>query len=55
MLLVHYAVRHLMSRVAADHDTDPDRVSFIRSLRREEKVMSEGRLPTSTFSVVGGM
>jgi len=33
MLLVHYAVRVLMARVAADHDTDPDRVSFIRSLR----------------------
>lgn len=33
MLLVHYAVRVLMARVAADRDTDPDRVSFIRSLR----------------------
>lgn len=33
MLLIHYAVRVLMARVAADHDTDPDRVSFIRSLR----------------------
>jgi len=33
MLLVHYAVRVLMWRVAADQDADPDRVSFIRSLR----------------------
>lgn len=33
MLLVHYAVRVLMWRVVADQDADPDRVSFIRSLR----------------------
>ena len=33
MLLVHYAIRALMAQVATDLNTDPDRVSFIRSLR----------------------
>ena len=32
-LLVHHAIRHLMHEAAADGDTDPDRISFIRSLR----------------------
>ena len=33
MLLVHYAIRALMAQVATELNTDPDRVSFIRSLR----------------------
>ena len=33
MLLVHYAIRALMAQVAAELNTDPDRISFIRSLR----------------------
>lgn len=32
-LLVHYAVRTLMHQAAADDGIDPDRVSFIRTLR----------------------
>jgi len=32
-LLVHYALRALMHQAALDHDLDPDRLSFIRSLR----------------------
>jgi hypothetical protein len=33
LLLVHYAIRALMTQVATELNTDPDRVSFIRSLR----------------------
>jgi hypothetical protein len=32
-LLVHHAIRTLMHRAAHDHDHDPDRISFVRSLR----------------------
>jgi hypothetical protein len=32
-LLVHHAIRHLMHQAAQDGDHDPDRISFIRSLR----------------------
>jgi hypothetical protein len=32
-LLVHHAIRHLMHQAAWQADHDPDRVSFIRSLR----------------------
>jgi hypothetical protein len=32
-LLVHYAIRALMHQAALDADTDPDRLSFTRSLR----------------------
>jgi hypothetical protein len=32
-LLVHHAIRRLMHQAALDHHLDPDRVSFIRSLR----------------------
>jgi hypothetical protein len=32
-LLVHHAIRRLMHQAALDHKVDPDRVSFIRSLR----------------------
>ena len=33
MLCVHHAIRWLMHTVALDVDEDPDRLSFIRSLR----------------------
>ncbi len=32
-LCVHWAIRWLMHTVAADADTDPDRISFTRTLR----------------------
>ena len=32
-LLVHYAIRALMHQAALDKGTDPDRVSFTRTLR----------------------
>lgn len=32
-LLVHHAIRHLMHQAARHADHDPDRISFIRSLR----------------------
>jgi hypothetical protein len=33
LLLTHYAVRHLMTEAADEADIDPDRLSFLRSLR----------------------
>jgi hypothetical protein len=33
LLLTHYSVRHLMCRAADEADVDPDRLSFVRSLR----------------------
>jgi hypothetical protein len=33
MLLVHHAIRRLMHQAALDHQVDPDRLSFVRSLR----------------------
>jgi hypothetical protein len=33
LLLTHYAIRHLMFEAADDIDTDPDRISFLRTLR----------------------
>jgi hypothetical protein len=33
MLCVHYAIRALISRAAAEGDIDPDRLSFTRALR----------------------
>jgi hypothetical protein len=32
-LLVHHAIRYLMHQAARQADHDPDRISFIRSLR----------------------
>jgi hypothetical protein len=32
-LLVHHAIRRLMHQAALDHQVDPDRLSFVRSLR----------------------
>jgi Insertion element 4 transposase N-terminal/Transposase DDE domain len=33
LLLTHYAIRHLMTEAADQADVDPDRLSFLRSLR----------------------
>lgn len=33
LLLTHYAIRHLMTEAAEQAENDPDRLSFIRSLR----------------------
>jgi hypothetical protein len=33
LLLTHYCIRHLMCRAADEADVDPDRLSFMRSLR----------------------
>jgi hypothetical protein len=33
LLLTHYAIRHLMAEAAEQADIDPDRLSFMRSLR----------------------
>lgn len=33
LLLTHYAIRHLMFEAADDIDTEPDRISFLRTLR----------------------
>ena len=33
MLLVHHAIRRLLHQAALDHRVDPDRLSFVRSLR----------------------
>lgn len=33
LLLTHYSIRHLMCRAADEADADPDRLSFMRSLR----------------------
>ena len=32
-LCVHFAIRWLMHQVATESDTDPDRLSFTRTLR----------------------
>lgn len=33
LLLTHYSIRHLMCRAADEADVDPDRISFMRSMR----------------------
>jgi hypothetical protein len=33
LLTTHYAIRTIINRAAAEHDLDPDRISFIRALR----------------------
>lgn len=48
MLLVHHAIRTLMHQAALDHRVDPDRVSFIRSLRivrRQVTSIGQAALP----------
>jgi hypothetical protein len=41
ILLTHYAIRHLMHEVADTADVDPDRLSFIRSLRLIRRQITE--------------
>jgi hypothetical protein len=40
-LLVHWAIRDLMHTAALDGDVDPDRVSFIRTLRLARRTVTE--------------
>ncbi|MGE5829791.1 MAG: IS4 family transposase [Micromonosporaceae bacterium] len=40
-LLVHWAIRELMHAAALDADIDPDRVSFIRTLRLARRTVTE--------------
>ena len=49
-LCTHYAIRALMSHAAADHDIDPDRVSFTRSLRAARRSTRAG-LGTATTNL----
>lgn len=50
LLLAHYAVRHLMHEAADDLGEDPDRISFIRSLRviRRQVTNQAGFSPSPT-------
>jgi hypothetical protein len=41
-LLTHYAIRALMARAAGDNGTDPDRISFTRSLRAARRSVRAG-------------
>jgi hypothetical protein len=48
MLLVHHAIRTLMHQAALDHHLDPDRLSFVRSLRivrRQVTTTGQAALP----------
>ena len=40
-LLVHWAIRELMHTAAIDGDVDPDRVSFVRTLRLARRTVTE--------------
>lgn len=40
-LLVHWAIRDLMHTAALDGDVDPDRVSFVRTLRLARRTVTE--------------
>jgi hypothetical protein len=40
-LLVHWAIRQLMHTAALDADVDPDRVSFVRTLRLTRRTVTE--------------
>jgi len=45
-LLVQYALRRLIHQAALDEDLDPDRLSFIRTLR----VVRRQRIAQASFS-----
>ena len=49
-LCTHYAIRALMSHAAEDHDIDPDRISFTRSLRAARRSTRAG-LGTATTNL----
>jgi hypothetical protein len=50
LLLTHYAIRHLMREAADQADIDPDRLSFMRSLRviRRQVTSQAGFSPLAT-------
>ena len=49
LLLTHYAIRKLMCHAADEADIDPDRLSFIRSLRVVRRhVTDQAAFPPST-------
>jgi hypothetical protein len=51
MLLVHHAIRRLMHQAALDHQLDPDRLSFVRSLRIvRRQVTTTGQAALSPLS-----
>jgi hypothetical protein len=52
LLLTHYGIRHLMREAADQADLDPDRLSFIRSLRviRRQVSSQAGFSPSTTPS-----
>lgn len=47
MLLVHHAIRRLMHQAALDGQVDPDRLSFVRSLRVVRRQLTSGRAALS--------
>jgi len=47
MLLVHHAIRVLMHQAALDGGVDPDRLSFVRSLRVIRRQTTSGRAALS--------
>jgi hypothetical protein len=48
ILLAHYAIRHLMHEAADTADIDPDRISFLRSLRLiRRQITSQADFPPS--------
>ncbi len=47
-LCTHYAIRALMSQAADNHDIDPDRISFTRSLRAARRSTRQGLGTTTT-------
>ena len=50
-LLVHYAIRTLMHQAALDAGTDPDRISFTRTLRLvRRQVTAQAAFPPSRLA-----
>jgi transposase IS4-like protein/DDE family transposase len=47
MLLVHYAIRRLLHQAALDGQVDPDRLSFVRSLRVVRRQLTNGQAALS--------
>jgi hypothetical protein len=47
MLLVHHAIRGLMHQAALQGEVDPDRLSFVRSLRVVRRQTISGRAALS--------
>lgn len=53
-LCTHYAIRALMCHAADDHDLDPDRISFTRTLRAARRSTRAG-LGTSTIVLAAAL